>query len=381
MSNALYIQGLLGTKNLEEMVDATMCDPKSKLCAYGKCNDCLVSTHTMLRPATNTEIALTQWSLEDNSKVNDGEESGKRSTITVKKIVMTTEDALANEFHDMLFRFRRHIFNIRWQCKTYRQLRENLKKNECLLHVDFSENYSCKYSQEIQSVHFGGSHQQARLHAGVLYTAAEDSPVSFCSISPSKQHDPPAIWAHLSPVLDMVRERYPLINRLHVFSDGPATQYKQKKNFYLLSKEPFKKGFKDISWNFFEASHGKGAPDGVGGTLKRSADKIVRHGGDIPNAEAMFHQLRNIGTSVKLFFVGEDDVERKVNEMMDVPPFRPVKGTTKIHQVISLSTGTIKYRDITCMMKEPQPLNKMSVQLEKKVWDFIEKHLGCWFVQ
>ncbi|KAK0145756.1 hypothetical protein N1851_015330 [Merluccius polli] len=236
MANTLYSQGLSATKNLEEMVDATMCDPKSKLCAYGECKDCVYSTHTMLRAPENTEIALTQWSLEDNAKVNDGDESGKRSTITVKKNVMTTEDELASD-----------IFNIRWQYGAYRQLRENLRNNECLLHVDFSENYSCKYSQEIQSVHFGGSHQQATLHTGVLYTAAEQSPVTFCSISPSRRHDPPAIWAHLDPVLDMVRERYPLINRLHVFSDGPATQYKQKGNFYLISKEPFKKGFKDIS--------------------------------------------------------------------------------------------------------------------------------------
>lgn len=174
------------------MVDATMCDPKSKLFTYGECKDCVYSTHTMLRAPANTEIALIQWSLEDKTKVNNGEESGKTSTITVKKNVMTTEDALANEFHDRLFRFRQHIFNIRWQYGAYRQLRENMRNNECLLHVDFSENYSCKYSQEIQSVHFGGSHQQASLHTGVLYTAAEQSPVTFCSISRSRRHDPPS---------------------------------------------------------------------------------------------------------------------------------------------------------------------------------------------
>lgn len=83
----------------------------------------------------------------------------------------------------------------------------------------------------------------------------------------------------------------------------------------MLTKEPFKKVFKDISWHFFEASHGKGAPDGVGGTLKRSADRIVRHGRDIPNAEVMFYKLKKTGT-----FVGEDDVQRKVHEMMDASP-------------------------------------------------------------
>lgn len=31
----------------------------------------------------------------------------------------------------------------------------------------FSENYNCKYSTEVQAVHFGASHQQATLHTGV----------------------------------------------------------------------------------------------------------------------------------------------------------------------------------------------------------------------
>jgi len=479
MANTLNSQGMSATKNIEEMVDATMCNPKSKLCAYGECKDCVYTTHKMLRAPENIEVGITQWSLEAN--IHNGEEPGKRSTITVKKNVMTTEDGLACDFHDRLFRFRRHIFNIRWQYGAYRQLRENLRSNECLIHVDFSENYSCKYSKEIQSVHFGGSHQQATLHTGVLYTAAELSPVTFTTISPSRRHDPPAIWAHLDPVLDMVRERHPDINRLHVFSDGPATQYKQKGNFYLLSQEPFKKGFQAVSWNFFEASHGKGAPDGVGGTLKRSADRIVKHGEDIPNAETMFHELKKSGTSVELFLVGEEEVEKKGQEMLDGPQLVPVKGTMKIHQVICLSPGIIKYRDITCLCQadkgkldcpcyglkevslvegpiqectreptrpevltkeeigqwciikydgepfpgiileveedlkikcmhrnginkfywpspredvswyrddqivclitEPQPINKRSVQLEKSVWSFLEKQLGCWLME
>lgn len=60
MANTLYSQGLTASKHLEEMVDATMCDLKSKLCAYGECKDCVSSTHSMLRPPTDAEIALTQ---------------------------------------------------------------------------------------------------------------------------------------------------------------------------------------------------------------------------------------------------------------------------------------------------------------------------------
>jgi len=34
----------------------------------------------------------------------------------------------------------------------------------------------------------------------------------------------------------------------------------------------------DGTWNFFEASHGKGAADGVGGVLKRTSDRLVKQG-------------------------------------------------------------------------------------------------------
>ncbi len=42
---------------------------------------------------------------------------------------------------------------------------------------DFSENYSCKNSSEIQAVRFGSSHQQATLHTGVLSIGGEKEPI------------------------------------------------------------------------------------------------------------------------------------------------------------------------------------------------------------
>lgn len=36
------------------------------------------------------------------------------------------------------------------------------------MHVDFSENYICKYASKIQTVHFGASHEHTMLHTGDL---------------------------------------------------------------------------------------------------------------------------------------------------------------------------------------------------------------------
>lgn len=42
------------------------------------------------------------------------------------------------------------------------------------------------------------------------------------------------------------------------------------------------------AWSFFEAGHGKGAPDGVGGLLKRTAERLGSEGKDIPNAKQLY---------------------------------------------------------------------------------------------
>lgn len=49
----------------------------------------------------------------------------------------------------------------------------------------------------------------------------------------------------------------------------------------LKKKKTIKLGFPFSTWNFFEASHGKGAADGVGGDIKRRLNSFVAYGSDI----------------------------------------------------------------------------------------------------
>lgn len=120
-------------------------------------------------------------------------------------------------------KFGRHVFNIQYQYSVLRSLKQDVGENDIILHIDFAENYLCKHASEIQAVHFGDSHKQVSLHTAVAYTA--NGIISLCSISSSMQHDPPAIWAHISPVLTS-----PSASTLHVVSDGPTTQYRSKIN-------------------------------------------------------------------------------------------------------------------------------------------------------
>ena len=82
-------------------------------------------------------------------------------------------------------------------------------------------------------------------------------------------------------------------------------------NFYYFSTELAAKGFTVASWNFHEAGYGKGAPDGVDGSLKRAADMRVLHGGTIENASSFIRELRETDSSVILHEVSEEEVDKK----------------------------------------------------------------------
>ncbi|KAK1885566.1 putative polyketide synthase 1 [Dissostichus eleginoides] len=171
------------------------------------------------------------------------------------------------------------------------------------------------------------------------------APTTFCTISESRGKGPPAIWQHLEPILVEIRENWPDVSTIHFFSDGPCTQYKQRGNLYLFCTEIYKKGFTRGTWNYFEASHGKGAPDGVGGALKRRKDKLVSQGFDIPTALSLYQALSEGKSKVKLFYIPEQAVEDAIKQMpSDIPA---VPTTMRIHQVVTLSPGKILYRDMT----------------------------------
>ena len=145
----------------------------------------------------------------------------------------------------------------------------------------------------------------------------------------------------MAPVLDYVQTTYPLVSDLHFLRDGPCTQYKQKRNLYLFSTELSRRGLKGGTWNFFEASHGKGAPDGVGGALKRTADKLVNTGRDIPDAHELFKALSDTPTSIKLFYITAEAVEHAVQQMQT--QISPVPSIMKCHQVVTFIPGEVLF--------------------------------------
>ena len=91
--------------------------------------------------------------------------------------------------------------------------------------------------------------------------------------------------------------------------------------------------------------------------MKRSVDLLVRHGRDITDAMSFYQELRNSGSQIQLYYVSEEEVERKA-QMMSGLPLVTIKGTMRMHQVINITPGILKYRDISCVC-----------QAAKGMWD------------
>lgn len=70
-------------------------------------------------------------------------------------------------------------------------MKSALSGTNCIVHVDFSENYACKLAEEVQGMHFGASRHQVSLHTGMIYTQQEAKP--FSTLSSSTRHDAAAI--------------------------------------------------------------------------------------------------------------------------------------------------------------------------------------------
>ena len=344
---SLHQIGEIKTTNENELMNVVVCSTDSYSCMFRQCNIC---NDKMLEYTEsndeNTEVSWYEWCTRDERRSKQGQDGIEKVytvKVTVKEKRTGTLKSLKEQFHKCFHEHIQHKFNISHQYDEMKKIKENIKENEIALVIDFSENYACKIENEVQAHHFGASRKQATLHTGVVYT--KESTQAFCSIAENPRHDPPAIFAHLHPVLSEFGTGKDII---HFMSDSPNTQYRCAKNLYLFHNVIHSYEFERATWNYSESGHGKSAADGVGGVLKRTADDIVKYGKDIPNAETLFKTLKK-ETNVKLFYINDEDISHF--DRMTPNRLPTVKGSMKIHQLIS-TKERLMCRSHSCFCNE-----------------------------
>ena len=69
------------------------------------------------------------------------------------------------------------------------------------------------------------------------------------------------------------------------------------------------------TWNYFEAGHGKGPCDGVGGTSKRMADQATKHNIRIQSTGDFYAWASSMESLVEYKFVGKEYCEKIADEL------------------------------------------------------------------
>lgn len=114
-----------------------------------------------------TECSWLEWQCKQHEyiKQNGDGTTSSQTTRKYENVARTgTISELISLFTKELILFKIHFFNINHQYSKYREVIGNLNEYELCILVDFSENYLCKLSSEIQAMHFGASRAQITLH-------------------------------------------------------------------------------------------------------------------------------------------------------------------------------------------------------------------------
>lgn len=331
VTTALNKAKILEVSSYQNLLTAICCDRYNERCLERTCDSCHEKSIPLCDFNEVMPVKYQVWEAKRET-ITDARTKKDRTVIKQKKITLETSardlvQKLKNDLEILL----KHERNIVHQYQSLKMLKESLSAKDAIVHMDFSENYACKYSEEIQSFHFGGSRMQLSLHTVVVYL--QKSTRSYCTVSTNLSHNVPAIWAHLQPVLEELPHN---IENIHFLSDGPVTQYRNKLMFYILAcKIPeMWPQFMHWTWNYHEAGHGKGAPDGVGATCKRSADHVVAMGRDVTNLTQFCGAVQNRCPNITLFTVTDAEIEETEKLISsNQPNLLPFKGTLQVHQV------------------------------------------------
>ena len=189
----------------------------------------------------------------------------------------TKEDFLES-FISQIKEFREYVLRISTQYKQLRFLKDSLSDDQLIVQMDFAENYSCHSLDEIQSAYWNQT--TVTFHPTVIYYkhGQEFLHKSVIFVSDEERHNAALVYTFIKELISHIRNTFEKdITCIHYWTDSPTSQYRNKTIFNIISlhKQLFQTS---ATWSFFEAGHGKGPCDGLGGASKRMAGDAVKHG-------------------------------------------------------------------------------------------------------
>lgn len=302
-----------------------------------------------MKESTPEEIEIGQW------KRAAYEDKGKKK-LRMKVISSSmTKDKFLNYMEQQINEFIGHVDRVKRQYGEAQKIKQNLAADEVIVNMDFSENYACKSVNEIQSAYW--NQNAVTLHPVVIYYKDDERALqhkSLVIVSDEMGHNSSTVMTFVDKVVAEVQNCVPAIKRIHYYTDSPTSQYRNKTIFRVVANHEEMYGCKAV-WNYFEAGHGKGPCDGLGGTTKRMADEAVKSGKvTIQDAEEFYDWTQSPSCSfrnVHFLYVSSSECQKKADEVSKFD-IKPIKGTMRIHAVVGKGADRIMTASVSCYCTE-----------------------------
>lgn len=167
--------------------------------------------------------------------------------------------------------------------------------------------------------------------------------LNYVIISENLHHDANAVHYFNSKLMAHLKRKFGVdkIKKVSYFSDGAGSQYKNKYNLINLTKHEDDFNVK-ADWNFFATSHGKGACDGLGGTIKRHAFKASLQNERITTPKLLFEWAERFFKKIKFdFCTTEEQNEHKKTLEDRFQMAKTVKNTRQYHSFTPTNNNKI----------------------------------------
>ena len=316
-------------------------------CVAMKCTKCSsYSTRIQEHYKELDKTGMCTWLRWERKECKDG----KWRRVLVSK-QSTLQEAISELIKDVVepvkgTTFPHHLFTANWQYAQYRNLKENLPDTWALLIMDFGQNRTVTYQDEIKAAHY--TKCQMTIHPVVSFyknSSGERVRESLIYLSDDNTHDHSAVDHFTRLAVKYLKQVSPSLEYFVIYSDGCASQYKGRNTFADLT-------FSDVPMerNYYGSEHGKGEGDGEVGCINKSVDyAILGRQVIINNAQDLYTWckdsplcLDNPTSKRRFFYVGENEIDRKTVDVAPVP------GTRKLHQVMTTGQYQLMVRNLSC---------------------------------
>lgn len=322
----------------KDLMDYAVCDISNKECMLRRCENCDGETgvRSFLECLDNVDyakatICYKQWLTTDRCTLIE-----KREDI----------DAFLNSLSKAIVKLTRHHFIAKEQSSYFSNLKSMLHEEEIIAVGDFSENYTYIIQDSAQGCRWDNS--QCTIHPFIIYFKQNNilQHQSYCFISDDLKHTPVMVYAFISYLVENIKQKLPDVTKIHYFSDGCPTQYKNKSNFINICHH--KLDFKiEAEWNFFATAHGKNACDGLGGTIKRSLSKASLQRiftNQILTPDDVFKYCKSkLSENIIFFYIKESELKCFYNKLSDrLKKAKTIIGTQTLHRFKPLSESQLE---------------------------------------